>query len=68
MEGYHSIQTIQVDGNIRCAYLDNWHEEVVFNLNDICDGQVTAQGQKSGAHYILDLDDFGYVAHAEIMY
>lgn len=66
MDDYQSIVTTDVGNGIRSAYLEAWNEEVLFNINDVDDGQVIAQGQRSGKYYLLDLDDFMNVADAQL--
>lgn len=66
MDDCNNIPTHHIGNGIRSGYLENWHETVVFNHKDIDDGQVVAQGQRSGKYYLLDLDDFLHIAHAEL--
>ena len=51
---------------IRSAFVPTWHEYVVFNVNDVDDNTVPAQGQQSGRYYILTLDDDMHVLDADI--
>lgn len=66
MDDYQSIVTTDVGNGIRSAYLEAWNEEVLFNIHDVDDGQVIAQGQRSGKYYLLDLDDFMNIADAQL--
>lgn len=51
---------------IRSAFLRFWHEYVVYNIDDIYDGAVTAQGQQSGRYYVLTLGSDGSIIDADI--
>jgi len=66
MDDYQSIVTTDVGNGTRSAYLEAWNEEVLFNIDDVDDGQVIAQGQRSGKYYLLDLDDFMNIADAQL--
>ena len=66
MDNYQNIKTVHIGNGIRSAYLKAWHEDVVFNIDNVDDGQVVAQGQRSGKYYLLDLDDYMNIADAQL--
>ena len=66
MDDCNHIPTHTDGDGIFSGYLEDWHETVVFNHEDIDDGKVVAQGQKSGKYYLLDLDDFLCIAYAQL--
>lgn len=53
--------------NIREVFLRFWYEYAVFNIDDIDNHTVTAQGTCSGKYYILTLDDDLNVIDAELI-
>lgn len=68
MSNRKTIPTSCSTGGIRSAYLDAWHETVVFNREDVDDGQVMAQGQTSGKYYILTIDNLLDIVDAELYF
>ena len=51
---------------IREVFLRFWHEYAVFNIEDVDEGQVVAQGECSGKYYVLTLADDLSVIDAEL--
>ena len=51
---------------IREVFLRFWHEYAVFNVQDVDDGHVVAQGECSGKYYVLTLDDDLSVLDADL--
>lgn len=51
---------------IREVFLRFWHEYAVFNIEDVDDGQVVAQGKCSGKYYLLTLDSDLSVLDADL--
>lgn len=47
----------EASDTIREVFLRFWNEYVVFNTEDVGNGDVVAQGECSGKYYILKLDD-----------
>jgi len=51
---------------IREVFLRFWYEYAVFNIEDVDNGIVTAQGTCSGKYYILTLDEDLNVLDADL--